>query len=32
MIQNNLDYKTISNVTGKSLKEIKEIEKSLNKE
>ena len=32
MLQNNLDYKTISNVTGKSIKEIKEIEKSLNKE
>ena len=32
MLKNNLDYKTISNVTGKSIKEIKEIEKSLNKD
>ena len=32
MLHNNLDYKVISNVTGESIKEIKEIEKSLNKD
>ena len=31
MINNKLDYKLISKVSGKSIKDIKEIEKSMNR-
>ena len=30
MIENNIDFETISKVTGKTIEEIKEIEKSMN--
>lgn len=30
MLENNLDYETISKVTGKTKEEIKEIEESMN--